>query len=240
MWRRVAVLALLAVLAGLALWACAGRRTDGDPPETTPTTEAILGGGIRLYCVDACERNFVYQFNTIRFYNQATDLPAIPGDDNTRIIMAWVPASGRLYINEEEIDDLSDEAQVDTAEFWSQYAVTARTFLPAPSAAEGVATADLAVTQSPAETINEVHAFIGETGVDASWQELALVMAEAGDAPDDLTQAQLLVGQLGLGNTANELVMLDEEQIGPDTGLACLRNPSWLYWVRYCSGRWWG
>ena len=253
MRRLIVVLGLLALATLLSLNGCAGNRGQ-DPTPTiasvatvpaaigltnrTPSTEAILGGGVRLYCLEACQQNFIHPFNTFLLYDDVADLASMPGTDDTRIIMAWVPASGRLYVNEEEIDTLSDQAQVDDAEFWSQYAVTAQTFFPTPSATPGAATADLAVVESPAEPVNEVHTFIGEVGVAASWEELALAMKDAGDTPEDLTQALLLVGELGRGDTANKLVILDLQIGGPTPRLACLQNPTWVYWAFFCSGLW--
>lgn len=250
MKRRIAIISLLTVAIFLSLCGCdqstqqpilPTTATQATVPATEmpPSTEAVLGGGVRLYCLEACQQNFIYQFNAMQFYDNVADLQQMPGNKDTRFILAWVPASGHLYINEEEIDPNNTGMQVDDAEFWRTYAVTARTYFPMPATAEEAATAELAVFQSSAEPVTEVVTFIGEAGVEFSWQELALAMEAAGDVPEDLTQAQILVGELGRGNTENVLAILDPQIIGPTNRLACLQNPTWVYWAFNCSGLWW-
>lgn len=234
MWRRMKVVVLLALAVVFMLVGCGG--AEQDP--AVPTTETMLGGGVRPYCVngEACPQSFVYQFNDILFYDDAANLPDMPIDGESHIIMAWVPASGRLYVNEEYIDPLSDEAQLDAAEFWSMYVLTARAFLPEPNTTNA-ATADLAVVQSPGETINEVVVFTNAAGTPASWDELNIAMADAGDDSAGLTAAQILFGVADSGNTQNTLVVFDESIDGPDRGLRCRQNPTLAYWLRYCLGR---
>jgi len=246
MWRQMRRVAILALVAVSMLVSC--NNTDKGQPssattstpatasmDTPPTTTAMVDGGVRLYCVEACQRNFVYQFSDLLFYNGAADLPGMPIDDDMRLILAWVPASGRLYVNEEEIALQSDDVQLDAAEFWSYYVVTANTFLPEPAAPEAP-TANLAVVQSPAEPIAEVVLFTSATGRPDSWTQLEAAMTDAGDDSTTLTTAQFVFGAVG-SNTQNTLVVLDTEISGPDTFLRCRQHPSLGYWLKYCIGR---
>ena len=250
MWRRVVVLVLVVVMALVGLTACAGQQSPNDVPEAaqpaaqTPATEAVLGGGVRLYCVEACQQNFVYQFNGIDSRNVWGDLATITDDPNARIVMAWVPPNdgqpeGRLYIDEQELKT-GDGSQEDAAEYFSQYAVVARTFIPEPAADEAPVTSDLSTIQSEAQAIGEIIPFLSGGGMVDSLAELTDAMTTAGDDPNVLTQAQLIAGGPGGGNNReNTLVIFDTEISGPDNALACAQNLSWATRILRCYGRWW-
>jgi hypothetical protein len=250
MRRRVVVLGLVGVIAVLVLTACGGQQSAAGTPEAgvpagaTPATEAVLGGGVRLYCVEACQQNFVYQFNGIDTRNVWGDLATITDDPNARIVMAWVPPDderpeGRLYIDEQELKT-GDGSQEDAAEYFSQYAVVARIFIPEPAADEAPVTSDLSTIQSEAQSIGEIIPFLSGGGMVDSLAELTDAMTTAGNDPNVLTQAQLIVGGPGGGNNSeNTLIIFDTEISGPDNALACAQNPSWATRILRCYGRWW-
>lgn len=244
--QRVPVAALILLAGVIAVAVYIGTRPVvttpmpvlGPAPDPAQTTEIVLGGGIRLSCVESCQQDLVYPFNEAVLYDTLDEFIAAMSGSEKQVSVAWLPATDHLYIDQADAAQLPEQGHLELLE---EYMLTAQVQFPEPSPTEAPATANLGVTQGPRETIAQVISFFGEIGFDDNWAELSLAMEDNDDSPINLEEAYFIVSQPSVRGAGYQLHVFDTppETENTDPTRACLQNPTWFYRLRYCTYYWW-